>query len=60
MSNEKGGEDLYGEPLPAHSELWLNFIEGMGPSRNMRGHVPLAAIKQLVDSYHHVAQQGDA
>lgn len=58
MSDEKGGEDLYGEPLPAHSELWLNFIEGMGPSRNMRGHVPLAAIKHLVNSYHRVAQQG--
>src|SRR6266436_5000873 len=58
MSDEKGGEDLYGEPLPAHSELWLAFVEGMGASRNMRGHTPLPAIKRLVTSYHRVAQQG--
>jgi pyrroloquinoline-quinone synthase len=58
MRDEKGGEDLYGEPLPAHSELWLDFVEGMGASRNMRGHLPLPAIERLVISYHRVAQQG--
>lgn len=57
MSDEKGGEDLYGEPSPAHSELWLDFVEGMGASRNMRGHTPLPAIKRLVSFYHRVAQQ---
>jgi pyrroloquinoline-quinone synthase len=35
LSDEKGGEDLYGEPMPAHSELWLDFAEGMGANRNM-------------------------
>ena len=58
MSDEEGGEDLYGEPSPAHSELWLDFAEGMGASRNMRGHTPLPAIKQLVSYFHQVAQQG--
>lgn len=58
MSEEKGGEDLYGEPSPAHSELWLDFVEGMGASRNMRGHAPLPAIKRLVSFFHRVAQQG--
>jgi pyrroloquinoline-quinone synthase len=58
MSDEKGGEDLYGEPSPAHSELWLDFAEGMGASRNMRGHTPLPAIKRLVSFFHWVAQQG--
>jgi pyrroloquinoline-quinone synthase len=58
MSDEKGGEVLYGEPSPAHSELWLDFAEGMGASRNMRGHVPLAAVKDLVGLFHRVAQQG--
>ncbi len=58
MSDEKGGEDLYGEPMPAHSELWLDFAEGMGASRNMRGHTPLPAIKRLLSFFHRVAQQG--
>jgi pyrroloquinoline-quinone synthase len=58
MSDEKGGEDLYGDPAPAHSELWLDFAEGMGASRNMRGHKPLPAVKQLLGFFHHVAQQG--
>jgi pyrroloquinoline-quinone synthase len=58
MSEEKGGEDLYGEPSPAHSELWLDFVEGMGASRNMRGHAPLPAIKRLVSFFHRAAQQG--
>jgi pyrroloquinoline-quinone synthase len=58
MSDEKGGEDLYGEPSPAHSELWLDFAEGMGASRNMRGHTPLPAIKRLVSFFHQVARQG--
>jgi pyrroloquinoline-quinone synthase len=58
MSDEKGAEDLYGEPSPAHSELWLDFAEGMGASRNMRGHTPLPAIKRLVGFFHEVAQQG--
>jgi pyrroloquinoline-quinone synthase len=58
MSDEKGGEDLYGEPSPAHSELWLDFAEGMGANRNMRGHTPVPGIKRLVIFYHRVARQG--
>jgi len=59
MSDEKGGgEDLYGEPSPAHSELWLDFAEGMGASRNMRGHRPLPAIKRLLSFFHRAAHQG--
>jgi pyrroloquinoline-quinone synthase len=58
MSDEKGGEDLYGDPSPAHAELWLDFAAGMGASRNMRGHTPLAAIKRLVNFFHRAAQQG--
>jgi pyrroloquinoline-quinone synthase len=60
MSDEEGGEDLYGEPSSAHSELWLDFAEGMGASRNMRGHTPLPAIKRLLSFFHQVAQHGTA
>jgi pyrroloquinoline-quinone synthase len=58
MSDEKGGEDPRGEPFPAHSELWLDFAEGIGASRNMRGHTPLPSIKRLLSFFHRVAQQG--
>jgi pyrroloquinoline-quinone synthase len=58
MSDEKGGEDLYGEQSPAHSELWLDFAEGMGASRNMGGHAPLPAIKRLVSFFFQKAKHG--
>src|SRR5215831_11924042 len=57
LSDEKGGEDLFGDPARAHSELWLDFAEGMGASRNMRGHKPLPAVQHLVSFFHWVAQQ---
>ena len=58
MSDEKGGEDLYGEPSPAHAEMWLDFAEGMGASRDMRGHRPVQAVRQLVSSFHRVGAPG--
>src|SRR5258708_23015836 len=32
MTDEKGGEDSFGEPERSHAELWLGFVEGMGGS----------------------------
>ena len=60
MSDEKGTEDLYGEPAAPHAELWLDFVEGMGGSRNMNAHQPLAEVKELVDSFHRTAYAGTA
>jgi pyrroloquinoline-quinone synthase len=58
MSDEKGVEDLFGEPATPHSELWLDFVEGMGASRDLRGHQPLDEIKDLMASFHGVAETG--
>jgi pyrroloquinoline-quinone synthase len=58
MCDEKGAEDLFGEPATAHSELWLDFVEGMGASRNLHWHEPLAAIKELTRFFHGVAEDG--
>jgi pyrroloquinoline-quinone synthase len=58
MSDEKGGEDVYGEPSLAHSEWWLDFAEGMGARRNLGGRVPLPAINLLVSLFHRMALQG--
>jgi pyrroloquinoline-quinone synthase len=58
MSDEKGKEDAFGEPAPAHSELWLDFAEGMGASRRMAGHKPVKEIRDLIGFFHKVAAEG--
>jgi pyrroloquinoline-quinone synthase len=58
MLDEKGTDDLYGEPSRPHSELWLDFVEGMGGSREMWAHEPVQQVKQLVDFFHCAADQG--
>lgn len=58
MCDEKGGEDAFGEPATAHSELWLDFAEGMGARRHGRGHKPLPEVTELTSFFHRVASQG--
>jgi len=41
-----------------HSELWLDFLKGMGGERMAPEHAPLPEIQQLVGSFHSVARQG--
>lgn len=56
MADEKGmnhSED--GEP---HSELWLDFAEGMGADRDTRGHRPISEIAGLMKYFHRVASEG--
>ena len=57
MSDEKGGEDWFGEPARAHSALWLDFVEGMGGSR-LPKRKPVREIRELVSSFHRVASEG--
>ena len=62
MCDEKGiagGSGMDSEPhSEPHSELWLDFAEGMGARRDMRGHQPLPEIKSLMKHFHHVASEG--
>jgi pyrroloquinoline-quinone synthase len=58
MADEKGLEDAFGEPSAPHSDLWLDFAEGMGASRNLRAHQPVSEISELTHSFHRVASQG--
>ena len=58
MCDEKGGEDTFGEAAPAHSELWLDFAEGMGSRRAMLGRKPLPEITELTSFFHRIASQG--
>jgi len=54
MADEKG---LRPGETP-HVELWLDFAEGMGAGRDLRGHQPVAEIRDLIAFFHHVASEG--
>jgi pyrroloquinoline-quinone synthase len=52
-ADEKGDDTS-----PEHAELWLDFAEGMGASRNLRGHEPAPEIRSLMTFFHNVASEG--
>jgi len=54
MADEKG---LRAGETP-HAELWLDFAEGMGASRDLRRHQPVAEIRDLIAVFHHIASEG--
>ena len=56
LADEKGWDAAN----PEHAELWLDFAEGMGASRNLRGHQPVPEITNLMAFFHNVASEGDA
>jgi pyrroloquinoline-quinone synthase len=58
MCDEKGAEGRSGREAVPHSELWLDFVEGMGSSRNLEWHTPLAEMRQLIRHFQHVAGEG--
>ena len=50
------GEEIEGRP---HSELWLDFAEGMGAAREeVRQHRPLPEVRELIGKFRHVAREG--
>jgi pyrroloquinoline-quinone synthase len=55
MADEKG---MAGDKATPHSEMWLDFAEGMGARRDMRGHRPVAEITQLTAFFHRTASEG--
>ena len=58
MCEEKGAAGGYGKDSVPHSELWLDFAEGMGARRDMRWHVPVAEVQDLMRHFHRVAGEG--
>ena len=58
LRDEKGVEGRPGRDSVPHSELWLDFAEGMGSSRNLDWHTPVPEIRQLIRHFHEVASQG--
>ena len=57
MADEKGAADESGDQSREHSDMWLDFVEGMG-ARDMTGHTPIAEINGLMSYFHHVASEG--
>jgi pyrroloquinoline-quinone synthase len=59
MCDEKGMTERQSakDAIP-HSELWLDFAEGMGGRRDLTWHLPVTEIRQLVRYFHHVAAEG--
>ena len=58
MADEEGLADASGQPSAPHSDLWLDFVEGMGGERDMRAHQPLTEISDLMEFFHQMAQEG--
>src|SRR5271165_4057606 len=57
MTDEKGGEDSFGEPERSHSELWLDFVAGVGGGRVPKRR-PIGEVRKLIAWFHHVASEG--
>jgi pyrroloquinoline-quinone synthase len=58
MCDEKGMDGRAGRKSVPHSDLWLDFAEGMGSSRNLEWHSPVPEIRQLIRHFHQVASEG--
>jgi len=58
ICDEKGVEGRPGKDSVPHSELWLDFAEGMGSSRNLEWRTPVQEIRQLIRHFRQVASEG--
>lgn len=59
MCDEKGVEGGSEDEAP-HADLWLDFAEGMGSSRDLRWHRPLREVRELIAHFHGAAGEGTA
>lgn len=55
MRDEQGGEDASGE---SHSDIWLDFAEGMGGARTGFGHQAVPEVRRLIAHFSDVASEG--
>lgn len=58
MCDEKGVDKRSGRESVPHCDLWLDFAEGMGSTRNLEWHSPLAEIRHLVAHFQRLASEG--
>lgn len=60
MRDEQGGESAAGEPGESHSDIWLDFVEGMGGTRAAFGHKAVPEVDRLISHFSDVASEGTA
>ncbi len=58
MCDEKGSEARDGKDAIPHVDLWLDFAEGMGSSRNLEWHTPVPEVRQLIRHFQQVVSEG--
>jgi len=58
MRDEQGGESVEDTTAESHSDLWLDFAEGMGAARSAFGHEAVPEVKQLVQHFSRVSEEG--
>jgi pyrroloquinoline-quinone synthase len=59
MCDENGTAGVVGKDSVPHSELWLDFAEGMGARRvDVVLHLPVAEIAELIRYFNRVASEG--
>jgi pyrroloquinoline-quinone synthase len=58
LCDEKGVDGGTGKDSVPHSELWLDFAEGMGSSRNLEWHNAVPEVRQLIGYFHRLANEG--
>ena len=55
MIDEKGTAGGSGKDSVTHSELWLDFAEGMGSRRDLQWHLPVTQVRDLTKHFHRIA-----
>src|SRR6516165_6204522 len=58
MCDEKGAESSNADQAVPHSDLWLDFAEGMGSSRNLEWHNPVPEVQRLIRYFQRLANEG--
>ena len=58
MCDEKGSGGASGKEAVPHSDLWLDFAEGMGARRDMQWNLPVHQIEELMRHFHSIAGEG--
>jgi pyrroloquinoline-quinone synthase len=58
MRDEQGGENSSWETRESHSDIWLDFAEGMGAGRSGFGHKGVPAVNRLIKHFSDVASDG--
>ena len=58
MRDELGGDVVPGEEAESHSDIWLDFVEGMGGARIGFGHQSVPGVNRLIFHFRDVASAG--